>query len=61
MPAQDRLAFIADPKPDMTTREKNEHLAARLALAPHVTRLLVSIQRIEIGDQGWRITYRVPS
>ncbi len=58
MPIQEKKSFIKDPKPDMTTREKNEFLSAKLATAPQVTRKIVRIQRVEIGGSGWWIHYR---
>ena len=61
MPLEERRAFIKDPRPNMTTREKNLHLSAKLAVAPHAKRKIVSIQRIEIGASGWWILYRTGS
>ena len=59
MPLAEQSTFIPDAKPDMTFREKNQQLSAELSLAPNVTRKIVTIDRIEIGGTGWRITYRV--
>lgn len=59
MPMQEKSVFIQDPRPNMTTEEKNLHLSAKLAAGPHVKRLIVTIERLEIGASGWRITYRV--
>ncbi len=61
MPLQEKRAFINDPKPDMSTEEKNLHLSAKLAVAPHAKRKIVWIERIEIGASGWWIHYRVGS
>jgi hypothetical protein len=61
MPLQERKAFIADPKEGMTTREKNMHLSAKLAVAPHANRMIVRIERIEIAASGWWIHYRTGS
>ncbi len=61
MPLVNKKSFIPDPKPDMTPREKNLHLSARLAVAPHAPRKIVSIQRIEIGGSGWWVHYRTGS
>ena len=55
MPLQEKDVFIKDPKPDMTTREKNLFLSGKLAVAPLVTRKIVLIERIEIGGHGWWI------
>jgi hypothetical protein len=51
--------FIEDSNPEMTTTGKNRRLAARLDGAL-VNRLIVRIDRIEIGFKGWRVTFRVP-
>jgi hypothetical protein len=61
MPLQEKKAFIKDPKADMTAREKNEYLSAKLAIAPHVKRKIVRIERIENGALGWRVYYRTGS
>lgn len=61
MPLQERKAFIKDPRPNMTTQEKNMHLSAKLAVAPHAKRRIVRIERIEIGASGWWIHYRTGS
>lgn len=58
MPLQDNTAFVKDERPNMTTREKNMQLSAKLAAAPHVKRKITTIKRIEIGGSGWRILYR---
>ena len=58
MPLQDKTVFIKDPQPDMTIRQKNMHLSAKLGTAPNVKRKIVQIERIEIGGTGWRIHYR---
>ena len=58
MPLEDRKSFIADPHPDMTIEEKNKHLGAELAQAPHVRRKIVRVERIEIGGSGWWVFYR---
>ena len=59
MPLEEKKVFIKDPNPDMSIRDKNMHLSARLAFAPNVNRKIVRIDRIEIGAFGWWITYRV--
>ena len=58
MPLQEKKAFIADPKPNMTIAEKNRHLSAKLAVGPQLKRKIVQIERIEIGGSGWWIHYR---
>ena len=58
MPLQDKKAFIKDPKPNMTQREKNMHLSAKLGTAPNVTRKIFRVERIEIGGTGWYVHYR---
>ena len=55
---QEKKSFIRDPRVNMTPRQKNEFLSAKLAVAPQVTRKIVRIERIEIGGSGWRIHYR---
>ena len=55
---QEKKSFIRDPRANMTPRQKNEFLSAKLAVAPQVTRKIVRIERIEIGGSGWRIHYR---
>jgi hypothetical protein len=61
MPLQERKAFVKDPKENMTITEKNMHLSAKLAVAPHANRKIVRIERIEIGGSGWWIHYRTGS
>jgi len=61
MTLQERKVFIKDPKEDMTTREKNMHLSAKLAVGPNANRKIVRIERIEIGGSGWWIHYRTGS
>lgn len=61
MALEEKKAFINDPEADMSTREKNEFLSAKLNLAPHVNRKISSIQRVEIGASGWWIFYRTGS
>lgn len=56
MPEQESV-FIKDPSPNMTNEEKNMHLSAKLANAPHVKRKIVRIERIENGTSGWIIFY----
>ena len=58
MPLQEKQSFLKDPRPDMTIREKNEFLSAKLAVTPNVKRKIVRIERIEIGATGWRVVYR---
>lgn len=50
--------FIPDQRPDMTYEDKNSQLSADLAVAPNRKRMIVRIERIEIGATGWRIIYR---
>lgn len=59
MPLVEKKTFIKDPDPNMSIRDKNLYLSARLAVAPYATRKIVCIERIEIGASGWWITYRV--
>lgn len=43
MPLQDKKTFIVDPRADMTIRDKNLHLSAKLAIAPLANRKIVRI------------------
>lgn len=61
MPLTQKTSFIKDPKPNMTTRAKNLHLASKLAVGPQVSRKIFKIERIEIGANGWMIYYRTGS
>jgi hypothetical protein len=58
MPLVERKVFIKDPKTNMSIRDKNTHLSAKLAVAPHAKRKIVRIERVEIGGSGWYIYYR---
>ena len=61
MPLDEKKAFIKDSTESMSIREKNQHLSAKLAVAPHVNRKIVRIERIEIGASGWWVHYRTGS
>lgn len=61
MPLREDRRFIPDPRPNMTTEEKNVELSTNLALVPFRTMQIVRIDRIEIGASGWWITYRTLS
>ena len=61
MPLQEKKVFLRDPRPAMTTEQKNRHLSAKLAGAPHAKRKLVRIERIEISASGWYVYYRTGS
>ena len=54
---QEKQIFIEDDEDDLTTEQKNQRLAEKLA-GTHVSKLIVRIERIEIAAKGWRITYR---
>jgi hypothetical protein len=58
MPLQEKKVFIRDPRRAMTTEEKNRHLSAKLAGAPHAKRKIV---RIEISASGWYVYYHAGS
>jgi hypothetical protein len=58
MPPNDKEAFIRDHPGNLTTKKKNVRLSAKLVKAPFATMQIVRIERIEIGDKGWRIVYR---
>jgi hypothetical protein len=58
MPLQEKKAFLEDPEPDMSIRDKNMFLSAKLAVAPYRNMKIVKIQRLEIGATGWWIHYR---
>jgi len=59
MPLQEKRSFIQDPKPDMTTEEKNKHLSAKLSAAPYDKMQIIRIERAEDdgGAHGWWIIY----
>lgn len=59
MPLEEKKIFVKDPAQDMDIRDKNLHLAAKLSVAPLVTKKIVRIERIEIGASGWWVRYRV--
>jgi hypothetical protein len=61
MTVQEKRTFIEDPRPNMTTEEKNRHLAHMLGLAPHHAQNIFCIERVEIGASGWWIDYRTES
>jgi hypothetical protein len=61
MPLQEKRDFIKDNKQNMSVREKNMRLSAKLATAPNVTRKIARIERVEIGASGWWIYYRTGS
>ena len=61
MTLEEKKTFIEDPKPNMTTEEKNGHLSYMLGLAPHHARNIFRIERVEIGASGWWIHYRTES
>lgn len=56
---REREVFIEDEKSDMTPEQKNTQLSAEL-VGRLIRRLIVRIDRIEIGSRGWRVTYRLP-
>jgi len=58
---QEKKTFVEDPKPEMTAEEKNLHLSAKLAITPLSKRMIVRIDRIEIGASGWWVHYRTVS
>jgi hypothetical protein len=57
----EKKAFIKDPRENMTTREKNMQLSAKLAVGPNADRKIERIERIESGGSGWQIYYRTGS
>ncbi|MGD8254938.1 MAG: hypothetical protein PVJ11_05755 [Syntrophobacterales bacterium] len=57
MSGEEKKVFIQDPRENMTTREKNMHLSAKLAVAPNANRKIERIDRIENGGSGWQIHY----
>jgi hypothetical protein len=57
MSGEEKNVFIQDPRENMTTREKNMHLSAKLAVAPNANRKIERIDRIENGGSGWQIYY----
>ncbi|MBX3372889.1 MAG: hypothetical protein KF817_03580 [Phycisphaeraceae bacterium] len=61
MPLQEQTGYIKDSRPDLTTREKNAELGARLQIAPWNGRDIVSIHRLEIRVRGWEVRYRTGS
>jgi hypothetical protein len=61
MTVQEKKTFIEDPRPNMTTEEKNRHLAYMLGVAPHYAQNIFRIERVEIGASGWWIDYRTES
>jgi hypothetical protein len=61
MRLQEEKNFIEDPRPNMTTEEKNRHLSYMLGLAPHHAQNIFRIERVEIGASGWWIYYRTES
>ena len=58
MPVQESKNFIEDPRPNMTTEEKNMHLSYMLRVVPHARQSIFRIERVEIGATGWWIHYR---
>jgi hypothetical protein len=61
MPLEEKKTFVEDPKPNITTEEKNRHLSYMLGTAPHHGRNIFRIERVEIGASGWWIHYRTES
>ena len=61
MPLSEQRTFIPDDKPSMSFEQKNRQLSAELAMSPNLKRKIVRIERVEIGGEGWWITYRVGS
>lgn len=59
MPLDEQKTFIEDDQEDMSYKDKNQRLADALSKAPIWTKKIVQIDRIEIGANGWWITYRV--
>jgi hypothetical protein len=43
-----------------TARDKNDQLVLLLQSGKYAAREIVQIERLEIVEQGWRITYRIP-
>ncbi len=58
MPLQENRSFIKDKKANMSIREKNMHLSAKLSRGLNANRKIVRIERIEIGASGWWVHYR---
>ena len=58
MPLQEQKTFVKDSRDDLTVRERNEELGARLIVAPLVTKKIFRIDRVEIGAKGWYVHYR---
>ena len=56
----EKKEFVADDQPYTTARQKNQRLLDVLNDG-YMGRQIVQIERIEIADQGWRITYRTAS
>lgn len=53
---------IKDPRPNMTSEEKNLYLSAKLATGANSTRDITRIERYQSGTTtGWRVYYIDPN
>jgi hypothetical protein len=62
MPLQEKQSFIADPPRGKTVQQKNQHLAAKLTVAPHAKRSIFKIRRVDDDrGHGWWVYYWIGS